>query len=274
MDILGHIPFRSVGLATLLFVVPAAAFAGGANLPASAHPRPDRQTKVWTNDDVEALGPRFEPAGASVPPTATGAAAVSVVRAPALLPAERDPQWYAQQLAPLETELANVSNLASELGQFRATSTGLPTGLNIVAPCEGIGTDNLIAQLEARRQEILDEIDALANTARVNRMPPGILIEGRGLVSAETPLTPEQQANALIERYQSLSEQLADTQLTVVEMHADVAAQGATMLPSNPRWGGNMTTNLLEDLYGQQSRFEREISATEDQMRGAGLRVP
>jgi hypothetical protein len=271
METLRHISFRSLCSASLFLILPSFAVAGGTNTPTSPHPKPDRQVKVWTNEDVEALGPRFEPARETAQAAPVRPAAVIVNAAP--LPPEQDPRWYAEQLAALETELASVSSQASELRQFRDTSAGLPTGLNIVAPCEGITTDNLIAQLETRRQEILEQIDALGNTALENGLPPGVLVEGRGRVSSETPLTPEQQEKALVERYESLSTQLSDTQQTIVAMHEDVASQGATLLPANARWGGNMTTNLLENLRGQQSALESELSATEDQMRSVGLRV-
>jgi len=271
MEIL--VTLRSLCSASLLLILPTFAVAGGTNTPASPDPKPDRQVKVWTNEDVEALGPRFEPARATAQTAPVAPAAATVRAASAPLPPEQDPRWYSQQLAALETELESISNQASELREFRATSTGLPTGLNIVAPCEGITTDNLIAQLEGRRQEILEQIDALGNTAFENGLPAGILVEGRGRVSAETPLTPEQQEKALVERYESLSDQLADTQQTIVAMHDDVASQGATLLPANARWGGNMTTNLLENLRGQQSALESDLSATEDQMRSAGVRV-
>jgi len=269
MRILGAQLLRCVGSATLFLVLPAMLFAGGSTPPAS-RPKPDRSVKVWTNEDVEALGPRFEAVRQTPPPSQQEAALTVKVVSAALRP-EQNPQWYAQQLAPLEAELASVSEQASDLRHFRATSTGLPTGLNIVAPCEGITTDNLISQLEARRREILEEIDALAVTAQANGMPPGILVEGRGLVSADTPLTPEQRDKVLVERYQNLSDQLVDTRETIVAMHDDVASQGASLLPPDARWGGNMTTNLLQDLTTQQSSLESEIRATEDQMQSASL---
>ncbi|HXX70771.1 MAG TPA: hypothetical protein VEI55_00650 [Candidatus Acidoferrum sp.] len=273
MQILGPITLRSIYGASLLLAVSTIAFAGGANPPASPHPKPDRQVKVWTNEDVEALGPRFAPANEAVPVPAATAVAANVVSAP--LPPEQDPQWYAQQLSLLETELAGVSDQLSDTRslsrQFRAAGSGVQAGLNVVAPCEGITTDNFIAQLEARRQEILEQIDALGDAARVNGMPPGILVEGRGRVSAEARATPEEQAQALVEHYENLSDQLADTRLTIATMHADAASQGATLLQPRARWGGNMTTNLLQNLYNQQSTFEDEIRATEDRMRHAGL---
>jgi len=278
MPILGPLTSRSVYAANLLLVVSGIAFAGGATPSASPHPKPDRQVKVWTNEDVEALGPRFAPANEAVPvvPGAAAEVTASGVRAP--LPSEQNPQWYAQQLVLLETELASVSDQLSDTSslsrQFRAASASVQTGLNIVAPCQGITTDNFIALLETRRQEILEQIDALGDTARANGMPPGILVEGRGRVSAVTPATPEEQARALVEHYESLSDQLADTRLTIASMHADAASQGATLLQPRARWGGNMTTNLLQNLYNQQGAFESEMNATEDQMRQAGLSAP
>jgi len=278
MHILGPITLRSVYAANLLLVVSAIAFAGGATPSASPHPKPDRQGKVWTKEDVEALGPRFAPVNEAVTVVPGAAAEVAANAVSAPLPSEKDPQWYAQQLALLETELASVSDQLSDTlslsHQFRATSAGVQTGLNVVAPCQGITTDNFIAQLETRRQEILEQIDALGDTARANGIPPGILVEGRGRVSAETPATPEEQAQALVEHYQSLSDQLADTRLTIASMHADAASQGATLLQPQARWGGNMTTNLLQNLYNQQGALQSEMSATEDRMRHAALSVP
>jgi len=274
MPILRSIALRSPYAASLLLAVSALAFAGGANPPASPHPKPDRQTKVWTNEDVEALGPRFTPVSEAVP-VVPGPAAVTANVVSAPLPSGQNPQWYAQQLTLLETELESVSDQLSDTRsltrQFRAASAGVQTGLNVVAPCEGITTDNFLAQLDARREEILEQIDALSDSARSNGMPPGILVEGRGRVSAETPLTPEQEARALAEHYESLSDQLADTRLTIATMHADATSQGATLLQPQARWGGNMTTNLLENLYNQRSAFESEMSATEEQLRRAGL---
>jgi hypothetical protein len=270
MQILGVRTLRSLCTCVLL-AIPTTAFGGGATPPGSPNPKPDHKTRVWTNEDVEALGPRFEPTAGTAQTTRPGE--VSVSQAPAPLPAERDAQWYAQQLATVAEELASVSDEASELQHFRRNTTGLPTGLNIVAPCEGLTLDNLIALLESRRQELLEQIDALSDVARANGMPPGILVQGRGLVSAETPLTKQEQDQTLTEQYDSLLGQLDDTRQTIAAMHAEVASQGATLLPSDPQWGGNMTTNLLQDLHGQQAAIESEIRATEDEMLRAGLSV-
>jgi hypothetical protein len=271
MRIPRHLTTASLFPASLLFFVPAITLAGGGNSSPSPKPKPDTRTvKVWTNEDVQALGPRFTRANEPTPPSPAPATAVNVESAP-ILPHEKDPRWYAQQLAALNSGLSSVSEEEGQLRHFRETSTGLPTGLNVMLPCNGITTDNRIAQLEARRQEILQQLDDLADTARVNDMPPGILVEGRGLVSAEAPLTAEQQREALVDRYENLTGQLAETQSTVAAMQAAAAAQHQTLLEPDPRWGGSLTANLLQNLYQQQSDLAGQLDATQDEMRRAGI---
>jgi hypothetical protein len=251
----------------ILLVIPTVVCAGGAHRAASPNPQGNAKTvKVWTNEDLEALGPRVEPANEPGPPNAEPPALVVNLGPAPILPPERDPRWYAQQLAALDDQLSSVSEQEDQLLHFRQTRTGLPTGLNVVAPCHGITTDNRIAELEARRLEILQELDDLADTARVNDMPPGILVEGRGLVSAEVPLSPRQQEERLVESYEGLTGQLAQTQLTLAGMREDAQAHHETLLQPDSRWGGNMTTNLLQDLYERQSSLEDQIDSTQDQM--------
>jgi len=263
--------FRWIFSASLLLLTPLIALGGGSDVPAQPKPKADaKNVKVWTNEELEVLGPLAEPAnrpGAAQtePPAETSAVA---------LPPEKDPRWYAQQLAALNDELSGVTQEEDQLRHFRETGTGLPTGMNVVLPCNGITTDNRIAQLEARRQEILQELDDLADIARVNDMPPGILVEGRGLVSAEIPLTAEQQKEALLERYESLTGQLEEIQVTLAGMREAADANRSTLLQPDPRWGGSPTTNLLENLYQQQSVLESEIESAQDQMRRAGVPLP
>lgn len=263
------ISFSSI-LPAALLLSPMIAFAGGNNAPAQPKPKPDaKQVKVWTNEDLKNLGPITEqpyrpPSPYIVPPAGA---------APAVLPPEKDPRWYAQQLADLDDELSRVTDEEDQLRHFRETSTGLPTGLNVAAPCYGVTTDNRIAQLEAQRQEILQELDDLADTARVNDMPPGILVEGRGLVSPETPWTPEQQKEALVERYEDLAGQLEET-VVLQSMREDADAHQETLLQPDPRWGGNLTTNLLQNLYQRRDDLGAQIDATQDELKRAGMTAP
>src|ERR1700689_969953 len=62
---------------------------------------------------------------------------MAVAARPPLAP-EQDPRWYAQQVTALESELSTIDSHEDELRQFRATSAGLPTGLVLNAPVEGI----------------------------------------------------------------------------------------------------------------------------------------
>ncbi len=268
-----RIPRQILFSPMLLVLIPTVVCASGAHGAASPKPQGETKTiKVWTNEDLEALGPRVKPADEPGPPNAAPPALVVNLESAPVLPPKKDPRWYAQQLAALDDQLSSVSEQEDQLLHFRQTRTGLPTGLNVVAPCHGITTDNRIADLEARRLEILQELDNLADIARVNDMPPGVLVEGRGLVSAEVPLSPRQQEGRLAERYEHLTGQLAQTQLTLAGMHEDAQAHRETLLQPDSRWGGNMTTNLLQDLYERQSSLEDQIDSTQDQMQRLGMR--
>ena len=259
---LNRISLRSITLASFVFLLPAAAIAGGgAGAPA---PHPVRDVKVWTNEDVMALGPRFETTAAPAAPVAQ--ATTTAVSAPAAAPIApgQGPQWYAEQLTALENELATVSGREQYLRNFRASGTAVGTGMNVVAPCEGVGTDNLIAQLAARRMEISREIDALGDTARINGMAPGILVAGRGRANLTAP-TAAQRQQSLEERSRSVSEELAQTETTLAAALAEATAKGITLAEPNSRWGGNMTTNMLQGLYNRRGALQSEAAAIQEQ---------
>ena len=276
MRIFQSFAFRSAISAVFLLTLPAIALAGGgASVPASPKAQPVREIKVWTNEDVQALGPRFEPASQPVQAQAASSeslAAKSAIPAARVEP-EQDPRWYAQQLGGLESELEEVSAHEEQLRNFRATSKGMPTGLNVVAPCVGVGTDNLIAQLDAQRLEILRQMDAIDDTARTSGMPPGILVEGRGRVSPEVPLTPKEQQAALVDHYRDLSADLDQTRGTVAAMDSDAASRAITLIQPDSRWGGNMTTNMQQNLYNQESDLQSRISAIQDEARTSGVKI-
>jgi hypothetical protein len=259
--------------------------AGGTTNPTPApQPRPDREKKVWMNEDVARLNPDFgltaapKPTVAAPPVAATPAMTVKpsapaprTVVTVAPLDPQRDPGWYAQQLDSLESELAAVATREQQLSQFRATSAGLPTGLVLNAPCEGITTDNLIAQLDARRRDILEQIDALSDTARSNDLPPGVLVEGRGRLELATQASTEDQRAALSDQVRSDSDEVAQIQEAVAGMQQQLSAQGISMLPSTPGNGGNMTTNLVDGLDNRATDLSGEISEAEDAARTAGV---
>ncbi len=275
-------------VACLAFAIPATTLAaGGTTTPApTAQPRPDREKKVWMNEDVARLNPEFgltaapKPAApgspsaaaqaANVRPPAPAPRPVAIVAAVPLDP-QQDPQWYAQQLDRLEAELSGIASHEQQLRQFRATSAGLPTGLVLGAPCEGITTDNLIAQLDARRQEILQQIDALGDSARVNNLAPGILVEGRGRAQIASRASAEEQRAALAQRVRANSDEVAQIRQAVAGMQQQLSAQGITLLQPTPGNGGNMTTDILDQLDGRAGVLQSEISEAEDTARRMGV---
>ncbi|MGA8013540.1 MAG: hypothetical protein WB949_14005 [Candidatus Acidiferrales bacterium] len=289
MRISGRLSFVMVAAVAVCLVIaaPVTTFAGGGPKPA-ASPKPDSQKKIWTNDDVVRLDPAFDAnrpkqttaaaSGASSAPSIAVAARVqsalpapmSIVPAAPLIP-QQDPQWYAQQLDPLEAELAGIETREAHLRQFRATSAGLPTGLVLGAPCEGITTDNLIAQLDARRQEILQDIDTLGDTARRSDMPPGILVERRGRALVASESTAAEQRAAVARQARDASDELAQIRGTVAGMQEQLSAQGITLLLPAPGKGGSMTTDLLDQLDGRASALQNEISVAEDAARNMGI---
>jgi prefoldin subunit 5 len=262
--------------------VPAVTFAGGGSAKPAASPNPDSQKKVWTNDDVERLNPEFV-VGRAPQVGSSSAAAPSIVavqpvriatksiarRAP--LDPQQDPLWYGQQVTALDAELSAIDDREEQLREFRATSAGLPTGLVLNAPVEGITTDNLIAQLESRRQEIAQQIDALGDLARQNNLPPGILVEGRGLVQvAGEPSVADQRAVVAL-LAEDASDQLAQVQGVVAGMQEQLAAQGITLTQPAPGQVGNMTTDLLERLDSRANALQNVISEVDDAARGLGV---
>jgi hypothetical protein len=275
-------PLPAVIVVILSFASPVRTFARATTDTAvSPQPKPDREKKVWTNDD-------FAPAGlalgvSSGVDSAQPRGALPMASAPAVnaalesgLPrnprdSEQDPQWYAQQAASLESMLASIESQEQQLQEFRATGKGLQTGLDISAPCEGVGTDNLIAQLEARRQEILQRIDSLDDTARQNDLPPGILVEGRGRAQVENRMSADGQRAALAEVLRQRSNQLAQTQAVTDGMREEAAAKGIQLLEPSPGEGGNQTTNLLEQLDDRAKALQSEIGTVEDDARHSGV---
>jgi hypothetical protein len=275
-----------VSVAILLGIVacwfPALAFAGDpARRGAAPQPLPDVGRKVYTNDDlgwpatISAATTSAQPAAAAVAPPASSQAA-GPAAGNAAVPSEplnpkQDPRWYAEQEAPLDAELADIESKAQALREFRTTSAGLPTGLVLNALCEGITADNLIAQLELRRREILQRLDDLDDLAHRNGLEPGAIAEARTLAPIQPQLAAEQQSAALRKAYRERSGELAQTREVIASMQQYAAARGIALLMPTAGAGGNMTTDLLERLDARANALQSQLSATEDDARRAGF---
>jgi hypothetical protein len=247
--------------------------------------RPEREKKVYTNDDIDRMWPKAQaatdaqtaPASASAPAQArrlgAGSQMARVTSVPAI--AEQNPLWYAAQLESLYAELDDISSREASLRDFRDTGTtdaGVTIGLQFDAPCEGITTDNAIQQLAIRRQEIEQQIDALQDTAQQNDVSPAVFQNPQEVLqAAQRPLSPGQERAVLIERQSDLIGQYDGVQNQLADMSNAAAAQGITLLPVTPNWGGNLTTNRIQSLDERSQQIQNALSENEDAARRAGL---
>ncbi len=252
--------------------------------PSPSVTRPDREKKVYTNDDINQMWPKDQAAAdaaqASVASASSGQARRSVAvsrvarAANAWVSPEQDPVRYAAQLEALNAELDSISSRETSLRDFRATGTGpgLTIGLQFDAPCDGITTDNAIAQLELRRREIELQIDALQDTARQNGVSPVVFQDPAAtLEAAQKPLSPGQERAVLMERQSDLIGRYEGVQNQLADMSNAAAAQGITLLPVTPDWGGNLTTNRIQSLDERAQQIQNALSENEDAARRAGL---
>ena len=144
--------------------------------------------KVWTNDDNEELRARVHLSEFSTVPAAAAPAraAEKPVQAAPAIPAEpaspeevsrreKDPKWYAKQMADLRAELARIDEEILRLRDFRTSGEGMRGGLVLNQTNIGITPEDSIAILENRKREIHDRIDQLEELARRNDIPPGML---------------------------------------------------------------------------------------------------
>jgi hypothetical protein len=265
--------WATAAIAAICAAVPLAAFAAGDPAKPAPQPaaKPDADHKVWTNEDVVRLNPQYVAGpGKSatvitvvpsvvVTPEGPKIATVSV----ASVAPEQDPAWYARQLDRLQAQLADVQARQDQLLNFRATSSGLQTGLQLNAPVEGISTDNLIAALAAQRESLSEQIDTLEDLARRNGFGPGQLV-------LAAPSAADQRAD-IAETVRGADAQLNGIALTEAVMEAKAAELHATLQQPTPGFGGNPTTDLLSRLDAHAARLQSTIDGAEDSARSLGV---
>jgi hypothetical protein len=278
--------FPAFLVAALFCTVSVPAFASGDDKPGSSTtPRPDREKKVITNDDIDRMWPKQNPA--SNAPQITPARPIgfeaqqrasssssNAQAAIAVLSPERDPRWYAEQVQLLSAELDRISNQEQFLRDFRASGNapGAGTGLQLNAPCEGFTTDNAILQLAIRRQEIEQQLADLEDVAQRSDMPAGILRNPSAILgAAQKPASRAQQEMSLELRQAQLAAELDGVHNELSDMSAQANAAGASLLPPTPGFGGNMTTDLIERLDNRASEIKSALDETDDAARRAGI---
>jgi hypothetical protein len=278
-------------LAVVLFcAIPIPVFASGDDKPTAtvsetsknAAPKPDREKKVYTNDDIERIraNPRrslilVSQSQNQTPETPRDANVTVQPVSP-----EKDPLWYAEQVATLEAELGQLADKEERLREFRSSGSasmlpGVRLGLQLNAPCDGITTDNEIEQLALRRQDIEEQLASLEDIAHENDMPPAIIRDAPAiLASAQKPLSAEEERELLAERQAQLADELNATQEQLAAMSEEAAALGANLLPPTPGYGGNMTTDLIERLDNRANEIQSALERTEDAARRVGPVLP
>jgi hypothetical protein len=260
----------------------------------SSRPKPDREKKIYTNDDVAAVarngatsvGNAF-PAPDNANPPAAGAVLVPGQRIPIGQPAtvrlapEKDPVSYAQQYVALNARIAGIDNDIERLRSFRASNAvpgssapGFTVGLNIYAPTDGgISTDVQIQQLQTQRAEIVSQMSDLEDRARTNGIAPEVLRNASQIAErAENiaPLNQRQQLIATREQLDGLQADLAEVRDTETAMHQQAAAQKITLYPEN-KYGGGFTADYLKQLSKAQTEIQQQINTVQDNARQNGI---
>ncbi len=265
---------------------PSTANSNAANAKSATAPRPDREKKIYTNDDVEALARNVgaSTVGNATPPTAPAPAdqqqaprRILVTRfspAPPPLSLDKDPVWYAQQYASLAARLSDIDGQIVRLRNFRASNAapepapGLDVGLNIYAPCDQISTGDQIRQLELQRAELAAQISDIEDRARMNDIPPAVLRNAPEVVAQN--MSPRARMLATREELNRLQGDLADVNDTQLAMQQLAAAQRSTLL-TETKFGGGFTADYMKQLDVAKSSIQQQITTVEDTGQREGI---
>jgi hypothetical protein len=246
----------------------------------SAKPKPAREKKIYTNEDVETLA-RNNGASTvgnaapdtSVPPAATRPLTPQILvtrNARTPLPPEKDPTWYAQQYLSLSARMDDIDNQVQQLRNFVASDAvpgadtpGLTVGLNIYAPCDGITTDAQIQLLLQQRAALDAQVSDLEGRAQLNGIDPGVLRNAAAIAPRSTDVPTRETLNAL-------QTNLAEIRGTETAMHQEASAQNMKLIPET-RFGGGFTADFLKQLNIQQTAIQQQIGAVSDTARHEGL---
>lgn len=137
--------------------------------------------KVWTNDDVPELRARSvisivgqEPEQA---PSSEQAAPPAEPSYPVYDSRLDDPEWYAKTAAELQVELDQRQAELQQQQQALALAKERVTqpGINMDEPSIAVTPDAALALLQARVQQVQDQLDELADLARKHDIAPGDL---------------------------------------------------------------------------------------------------
>ena len=145
---------------------------------------PKKEKKVWTNDDLEALRNSVhlsELGSGAVPATSTAAEGTSAeggakpAAAGEAYSRENDPAWYQKQAATLRAELDRIDGEIRRLQDFKNNPSSGSAGMALDKDNLSLTPENQLAQLQARRRQVQQELDDLEATARRKGFPAGLV---------------------------------------------------------------------------------------------------
>jgi len=175
-------PRKTIPLAVALIF--AFAFSSrAAERPRIALSNQNQPKKVWTNEDMDQLRARglisFVGQEESAPATQARAAAPAQVQPAFRVFASRldDPIWYANKAADLQAELdLRQTALREQLTAIAlAVDRVSQPGLNLVEANAGVTPEAGVKVLQAKVQEVQNQLDELSDLARQHDIAPGVL---------------------------------------------------------------------------------------------------
>ena len=293
-------PSRVLISAGLIFALAVPAMAGDATTKdkdkdsvatSAPRPKPAAEKKIYTNEDLEALAARY---GASTvgqaapqalpaplaarPIPAQATQAIAPRTAIVTLPPEKDPARYARDYAALEAAIDAIDSEVAQLRNFRASDAapgaetpGVTVGLDIYAPCNGISTDNKIANLLQQRAALELEISNLEDTAQANGIRLGQLLSAASAAESGAAAPSASPAVAQAELAQ------IETRLATIQGEQNSFQQAAansnapfTIAPET-KFGGTYQSSYLKRLDNQSSALQSQLSAVADEARRSGV---
>jgi len=131
--------------------------------------------KVWTNDEVSGMSGNVSVVGNGAPASSAHGSAKSADSSPSGDSHEKQIARYRDQLRPLHQQLEVTEKKLSELRNFKGENTSSSGGINTSQSYSMTPVEDQIKQLEAKRKELQDKIDAIEDDARKNSVEPGEL---------------------------------------------------------------------------------------------------
>jgi len=162
-------------LVSLLLAV--SATAGGA--PKVKSDRPSQERKIWTSEGVEALRTKGIISLVGLQSAAAAAEETAATEKPSVPLArpvqEKDPEWYAEQVAKIREEIAPLDLEIRYIRSALASRRTVEGGINLDRENPGITPESSIWVLENRKRELAARLDALEDQAHRNGILPGAL---------------------------------------------------------------------------------------------------